>query len=308
MSRKDGGGGGHFLTVGEWHHGALRTRKERLPSGVPKEEFNQMFLEKNLPWGSVLMFSQCRQQLLVDVRRGAGTCDDPCKVGSILYSTFMQARVKLQCSTEANMHGLSNVPAPRWASPPRAAFDGIDWTLVRTPMEDVFFKNQSAKFFPASGPGKPLKWIFLQSSSSGVHPWAGIPPRRSDQSHAHRGHAQGTKESRQARIYRLRLQDLMTFLDTIRRVGIAKRKTKWQNSVDREPTAKVIPIDFFCSHFHLLFTRGQGFHPYRLKPRSSGLYTRIYRLTLQDFMTFFDINLAKSSGRHHKKKEKESRV
>jgi len=59
----------------------LRTPEERLPSGSPKEEFGRMIFEKNLPWGTVLKFSQRCRQLLVEVRRGAGTCDDPCILG-----------------------------------------------------------------------------------------------------------------------------------------------------------------------------------------------------------------------------------
>jgi len=60
-------------------HHALRTPEERLPSGGPKEEFGRMiFIQKNLLWGTVLKFSQRRGQLLVKVRRGAGTCDAPC--------------------------------------------------------------------------------------------------------------------------------------------------------------------------------------------------------------------------------------
>jgi len=82
---------------------ALRTPKERLPSGVPKEEFIRMILEKNLPWGSVLKFCQCPRQLLVDVKCGKGTYDDPCILGRVLDSAFMQARGRLSCMNETNM-------------------------------------------------------------------------------------------------------------------------------------------------------------------------------------------------------------
>jgi len=34
----------------------------------------------------------------VKVRRGVGTCDDPCILGRFLDSAFMQARVRLSCS------------------------------------------------------------------------------------------------------------------------------------------------------------------------------------------------------------------
>ena len=50
-----------------------------LPSGAPKEEFGGWFLRK-LPWGTALKFSQRHRQLLVKVRRGAGTREDPCKL------------------------------------------------------------------------------------------------------------------------------------------------------------------------------------------------------------------------------------
>jgi len=49
--------------------------EQRLPSGGPKEECSRMILEKNLPWGTTLKFSR---QLLQEVRRGAGMCDDSC--------------------------------------------------------------------------------------------------------------------------------------------------------------------------------------------------------------------------------------
>ena len=45
---------------------ALRTPEERLPSGAPKEEFDQMIFQKNLPWGTVPNFSQRRRQVLVE--------------------------------------------------------------------------------------------------------------------------------------------------------------------------------------------------------------------------------------------------
>jgi len=57
-----------------------------------------MIFEKNLLWRTVLKFSQGRRQVLVEVRRGAETCDAPCILGRVLDSTIMQARVKLSCS------------------------------------------------------------------------------------------------------------------------------------------------------------------------------------------------------------------
>jgi len=48
--------------------------EETLPSGGAKEKFGRMISKKNLPRGTVLRFSPRRLQLLVEVRRGAGTC------------------------------------------------------------------------------------------------------------------------------------------------------------------------------------------------------------------------------------------
>jgi len=56
----------------------LRTTHEILSPGAPEEDFGRTIFKKNLPWGTVLKFSQRRRQLLVEVRRGAGTCAAPC--------------------------------------------------------------------------------------------------------------------------------------------------------------------------------------------------------------------------------------
>jgi len=83
---------------------ATKRLKERGPGpGAPKEEFGRMIFEKNLPWGTVLMLSQRRRQVLVEVRGGAGTCEAPCILGKVLDSAFMQARVRLSlvCSFES---------------------------------------------------------------------------------------------------------------------------------------------------------------------------------------------------------------
>jgi len=45
---------------------ALCTPEGRLPSGGPKKEFGRMIFEKNLPWGTVLNFSQRHRQVLVE--------------------------------------------------------------------------------------------------------------------------------------------------------------------------------------------------------------------------------------------------
>jgi len=82
------------------------------------------FLEKNLPWGTILKFSQRHWQLLVEVRRGAGTCEDPCILKRVLDSAFMQARVRLGGSDILICAGLHTFR--RHASLPRAVADGDD--------------------------------------------------------------------------------------------------------------------------------------------------------------------------------------
>jgi len=41
---------------------------------------------------------QVQSMMLVEVRRGAGTCDLPCILGRVLDSAFIQARVRLNYS------------------------------------------------------------------------------------------------------------------------------------------------------------------------------------------------------------------
>jgi len=70
------------------------------------------------------MFSERRQQLLVEVRHGAGTCDDPYILGRFLYSAFMRARVRLSCSNRliyTRHHTFQHHAAPQ-----QAAADSVD--------------------------------------------------------------------------------------------------------------------------------------------------------------------------------------
>jgi len=120
------------------HTYALRTPNKRVFSGVPTEEFSGMIFEKNRPWGSVLKFCQCPRQLLLEVRCGAGMCDDPCILGRILHSAFMQARVRLGCMNETNMHGSSHVPVPRLIS--TSSCQG-HWRNLSTDSHEIFFSN-----------------------------------------------------------------------------------------------------------------------------------------------------------------------
>jgi len=95
-------------------------------------------LKKDLPWGTVRKFSRRRRQVLVEVKRGAGTYEAPCILGRVLDSAFMQARVRLSYSDSLIYTGLHTFR--RHASPPRAAADGVDRTLVRSPRADFFSK------------------------------------------------------------------------------------------------------------------------------------------------------------------------
>ena len=54
---------------------ALRTPDQRLPSGALKEEFGRMIFQKKSSLGHR---TKVPRQLLVEVRRGIGTCDAPC--------------------------------------------------------------------------------------------------------------------------------------------------------------------------------------------------------------------------------------
>jgi len=69
--------------------------EERLPSGAPKEEFGRIILEKKSSTGD---HTKVKSTTLVEVRRGAGTCDAPCISGRVLDSAVIQARVRLSCS------------------------------------------------------------------------------------------------------------------------------------------------------------------------------------------------------------------
>jgi len=87
-------------------------------------------------------------------RGGAGTCDAPCILGRVLDSAFMQAGVRLSCSNSLMYTGLHTFR--RHASPPLAAADGGDWTLVRSPREDSKIIRPNSSFGPlleASCPG-----------------------------------------------------------------------------------------------------------------------------------------------------------
>jgi len=57
------------------HPYALRTPEESLPSGAPKEEFGRMIFQKKSSLGDR---TKVPRQLLMEVRRGTGTCDAPC--------------------------------------------------------------------------------------------------------------------------------------------------------------------------------------------------------------------------------------
>ena len=70
------------------------------------------------------MSSQQRQQLPVEVRRGARPCEAPCILGRVLNSAFMEARVRLSFSGSLIYTRLHTVH--RHTSPPRATADCVD--------------------------------------------------------------------------------------------------------------------------------------------------------------------------------------
>jgi len=73
--------------------------KERGPSWVPKEELPDDF-EKSLAWGSALKFRQCPSVRGGEVRRRNVT--GPVHIGRVLYRTFRQARMRLNCMIETH--------------------------------------------------------------------------------------------------------------------------------------------------------------------------------------------------------------
>ena len=62
--------------------------------------------------------------MALEARHGAGRRQDPCMLGRVLDSGFMQARVRLSCSDSLIYTGQHTFR--RHASPPRAAADGVD--------------------------------------------------------------------------------------------------------------------------------------------------------------------------------------
>ena len=124
---------------------ALHTQEERPPSGAPKEELEsgQMIFEKKSSLEDQLKISQRRRQLLVEVRRGARTCDTPCILERDLDSAFMQTIVWLTCSDSLIYTGRHTFQ--RHALPLRGAADGVNFSTV--PQGRFFFKNHPAKFF-----------------------------------------------------------------------------------------------------------------------------------------------------------------
>jgi len=120
----------------------------------------------------LLKFSQCRRQLLVEVRRGAGTCDDPCIIGRVLDSAFMQDRMRMSCGN--NLIYTSHHTFRRHAPPPRAGADGADWISVRSPREIRFQKSSdqtlsSGLLREASPPGYATRLCFIHTCCASMH-------------------------------------------------------------------------------------------------------------------------------------------
>jgi len=74
---------------------ALRTPEERLPSGAPKNEFGRMIFQKKSSLGDRTKFQSTTS---AGARGGDGTCDAQCRLGRVLDSAFIQARVRLNCN------------------------------------------------------------------------------------------------------------------------------------------------------------------------------------------------------------------
>jgi len=73
-------------------------RRRGFRLGSRRKNLDGWFLKKNLPRGTVLEFGRrCRQQL-VELRRGAGMCLDPCISGRVSDSAFTEVRVRMSCS------------------------------------------------------------------------------------------------------------------------------------------------------------------------------------------------------------------
>ena len=68
------------------------------PQGSQRKNLAGRLLKTSIPWGTVPKISLRRRQMLVEVRRGAGMCDDSCILERVLDSAFMHARVSLSCS------------------------------------------------------------------------------------------------------------------------------------------------------------------------------------------------------------------
>jgi len=81
--------------------------------------------------GGVLFDISPRIARCVPQRRGF-----PPILGKVMDSAFMYAKVRLSCRNSLICTGLHTFQ--RHASPPRAAADGVDCTLVRSP-RDFFF-------------------------------------------------------------------------------------------------------------------------------------------------------------------------
>ena len=125
---------------------ALRTPEERLPLGAPKEEFGRM-ISKSSSLGDRTKFWSTTS---AGARGGAGTCDNPCILGRVLDSAFVQVRVRLNCSDGLIYTGHHTLLCH--ASPPRAAAAELSYN----PPGKIFLKNHPAKFFLRGPWGKTL--------------------------------------------------------------------------------------------------------------------------------------------------------
>jgi len=117
------------------------TSRRGLPQRSRRTNLAGWFVKKNLPWESVLKFRQCPWQLLVDVRRGARTFDDPCILVSFMQLSLTLACIKALSRTPPDIHGSSHVPAPRLA-----AYEQLPKAL-----KELWYLHHGIYFYKSSG-------------------------------------------------------------------------------------------------------------------------------------------------------------
>ena len=126
---------------------ALRSPEEGLPSGAPKEE---LWIWPDDSWKKIFPGGPY-QSSVIDTRGGEAWRRNVWRPMYIRLSLQLSPTldcIKALSKTLPNIHGASNVPAPRLTSTTVS-----DWTYVRSPREDFFSKWFFSK--PHSSFGAP---------------------------------------------------------------------------------------------------------------------------------------------------------